>query len=305
ERFGEVTPQKSIAAHPQYADLLFHPAPARRPGPPPLLRLIARMTEGPALFEPFSDNPSDNDLRDVLGKALTLHRQERTPAQQRRIGRPYAMPHTWILSPGEPRSTLARLCATHDTKLWMRGFFRLPPLFNAHLVVLRLLPVRPETLLLRLFGRGKVLREALRDLEGWFPDPVALSIAELAERWLQIANSRNLEELDMVTRELMDYAKQTITLNHEMIRQQSKLEGKLEGQREGKLEGQREGKLEGQRETLLVLLEERFEVNTAHWRTRLETVVQPEQLKALFRTALRAETLEQVDQEFNALVAKR
>ena len=61
---------------------------------------------------------------------------------------------------------------------WPTGFFTHLPAHALHLVVIRHLPQTPETLLLRLLGRGHTLASAIVEL----PQRQALLRAIIAER---------------------------------------------------------------------------------------------------------------------------
>ncbi|MEO1271863.1 MAG: hypothetical protein AAFX99_27530 [Myxococcota bacterium] len=229
---GHVEPQKTIAAYPQYADLWFEP----HAHPPrvlhPTLHLLAHMGRKAALFEPFSTNPDRERLLDVLCKSLTLHRQLRNSASRSNSEETqhYQRAHTWVLSPGKPGTTLAAFKAEPDTELG-RGFYRLPEPLACHVVVLRQLPRCDETLLLRLMGRGKTLKDAADDLAALLPDEVAMAIAGLLGRWriIQLEQQQHVEDGMAVDHELLEHSRRVVEQRERFLKAEGMIEGVAEG----------------------------------------------------------------------------
>lgn len=153
---AEVRPLKS-----QRADLLFVPH-EKRDATLEALGVLDRMTAHACLLEPFSDAPSADDVRECLRKLLN-HRHARTLKRPARL----AAERSWLLCAGRPTSALDALGCT-VMRGWPRGFYELRGLAVA-LVALPELPLRDDTLALRLLGVGETrsarCRRALRCVE--------------------------------------------------------------------------------------------------------------------------------------------
>ena len=76
---------------------------------------------------------------------------------------PPPFPCLWIISNGSPDSLIEAM-RLRPMDGWPKGCFAGRPFDLFHLVVLRKLPGTPETLLLRLLGRGKTFDEATDDV---------------------------------------------------------------------------------------------------------------------------------------------
>ncbi|MEZ4293482.1 MAG: hypothetical protein R3B70_00785 [Polyangiaceae bacterium] len=84
--------------------------------------------------------------------------------------------HLWMLSAGRPREVLDGYeYRPHDA--WPPGFWTRPRLDATGIVVLSELPRARDTLLLRLLGRGRGLRDAIADLKALSEDAPEREIA--------------------------------------------------------------------------------------------------------------------------------
>ncbi|MEL6177589.1 MAG: hypothetical protein AAFS10_01490 [Myxococcota bacterium] len=290
EYFGRVERQRPISVWPQHADLWFEPDPSRRPLPHPLLPLIARMAQTPALFEPFSTNPNLDQMLDVITQSGILHRQRR-PKPYQTTDAPYTKARTWLITPGEPRNALAKLGARPDTSVWGPGFYVLPEAFDTTIIVVRLLPRTQTTVLLRLLGRGRTLERAIDDLTEMFPDRLVMEVTQAIHRWLQAAELRRAEsqELDMITQELIEQSRRL--WEHQRALDHA----------EGVVQGRAEGVVHGRVATLLVMLDERFGADQDTWAKLLAGIDTPEQLDHLVRITLSAANLQEVLDALNTL----
>ena len=224
EQVGDVEPQKEIATHPQFADFWFEPNPQRPLRVHPLLRLLVRMGDRPALFEPFSEAPTTEKVLDVLGKSLSLNRQLRNRAKrQKAMG--YQRARVWVIAAGRPNKALAELEARPDIDEWPEGFYRTAEALWLHVVVVRELPRTPETLLLRLMGRGRVLKGAMEELRRYVSDEVAELIIDALKRW-QVVRSEQ-QEVDVSYQEVVEYSRKLLAEHEERIRQEASQEARL------------------------------------------------------------------------------
>ncbi|MFO0652998.1 MAG: hypothetical protein U0326_42665 [Polyangiales bacterium] len=100
-------------------------------------------------------------------KVCAWHRQRVARAKARRRRAPPIAP-LWLICAGTPRKLRLALSFT-PLKGWPRGFYEGPDGSALRLVFVRELPVRSDTLLLRLMGAGTVLRRAVAEVEA-LPD---------------------------------------------------------------------------------------------------------------------------------------
>ncbi|WP_437998715.1 hypothetical protein WMF26_00685 [Sorangium sp. So ce185] len=147
--------------------------------------LLGELAAEPSLFEPFHGTPSLRQVRRCLRKQLTWHheleRRARTAASAVAPDEdadaspqpPVAFPALVVISPGRPETVLdAYRCEPAQP-----GVYHAVPGLVTRVVVLAELPRTRATLMLRLLGSGRVLRDALADLAALPDDAWEKSIA--------------------------------------------------------------------------------------------------------------------------------
>lgn len=115
----------------------------------------------------------------------------------------------------------------------MPGVYFLGEALRAAIVVIHQLPPTPETLWLRLLGRGRVQERAISELQG-LPPNTTYQRATLELVYNLKENLRVNQDLEEDDRELI----MRLEPLYQQDREQAKLEGRQEGQREGRLEGE-------------------------------------------------------------------
>ncbi|HBR73758.1 MAG TPA: flagellar assembly protein H, partial [Cyanobacteria bacterium UBA11159] len=162
---GGVTPAKQVPAEIRSIDIYFTPNPEK-----PCfaeykekLGLLGKMALTPALFEPFR-NPVTPDL--VISCLNKLFNVKADLARQAKRENPSfnETPWLWILTPTASDNLLNGFKATEDEGNWGEGIYFLGEYFRTAIVVIHRLPKTPETLWLRILGRGRVQEEALISL---------------------------------------------------------------------------------------------------------------------------------------------
>ena len=124
-----------------------------------------------------------------------------------------------------PNKALAELEARPDIDEWPEGFYRTAEALWLHVVVVRELPRTPETLLLRLMGRGRVLKGAMEELRRYVSDEVAELIIDALKRW-QVVRSEQ-QEVDVSYQEVVEYSRKLLAEHEERIRQEASQEARL------------------------------------------------------------------------------
>lgn len=166
--------------------------------------LLDRLCSQVCAFEVFHAPPGPVDLRECIRKLLNLHHvlEQRDP--------PPALPYLWILSAGRPASGLDALRAELMPD-FPPGVYAAPALLHMGIVLLNELPETRGTLLLRLLGAERTLRQAVAELKRLPPEAREVQIAMriLVECRIEIAEDpvhRTLEDEDFVmnTQEIVD-----------------------------------------------------------------------------------------------------
>ncbi|WP_437337950.1 hypothetical protein [Sorangium sp. So ce394] len=152
---GKVVTNAEVVGDAQHADVWYEPDPARASGRE-RLGLLGRIAATACTIEAYSDTPSVEEARACVEKHLALWR--RSSARNREAEPPFL----WVLSTGRPTAVLDGLRA-EPMAGWPAGVYEGPSLLRAAVVVLGELPRVRSTVLIRLMGGGRVLREAIED----------------------------------------------------------------------------------------------------------------------------------------------
>ena len=156
-RRGPVETDAEVPADTRRIDLWFTPDSTLAPVPDGL-GLLGRITAGPSTLEFFHNTPSGDELAGCLIK----HGEFRHFLSLRQP--PPAIPTQWVISSGCPESGIEGLWL-RPMHGWPSGIYEGPPLLWTRLVVVSELPVVRDTLLLRLLGAGRVLKQAIAELK--------------------------------------------------------------------------------------------------------------------------------------------
>ena len=285
-RAASAETEVEVIAAPQKIDLYCMPDPSRA-AERANMGLLGRLSAEPSLFEPFHDTPGPQHVRQCLRKQLTWHHElERrarvavaSSSQEQGAStvrcRRVPLPMLVIISPGRPKSVLK----AYSCELLSRGVYRSVPGLALRLVVLAELPQTRDTLMLRLLGKGRVLREALTDLKklpisAW---EVSVAMPLLVHFRYGIGQPRTIED-DKMSAEIRAW--------FEDYKQKLYAEGRAEG------------RAEGERNALLRQLRARFDIVPAAVIARIN-VVALEDLERWAERALSVQTLDEVFDEPN------
>ncbi|MDB9519026.1 hypothetical protein PN466_18945 [Roseofilum reptotaenium CS-1145] len=200
--FGEVKISLDVVSEVREIDVFFMPS---SPNPEGIaqLGLLATLSQVPTVFEPFRNPVQAEDIRSCLGKTWDLEAQLRRKAnrEETEFG-DRQIPQLWILSPTVSEDLLRSFAAFPAPENYPPGIYPLASGFKAGIVVIHQLDKSPETLWLRLLGRGRVQKEAIAELKA-LPEvhPFRGKTLELLYGLLTLLEKR--QDLDRGDRELM------------------------------------------------------------------------------------------------------
>jgi hypothetical protein len=230
----------------QSVDCVF--TPRGRPSPAPPGGWLDRMsTIGPGMIECFSHTLRPGELDACIYKREGLHHANAKRARKRKASRPQR-PHLWITSTDRPRDLLHAFEAEPFTN-WPRGVWTLRPWFRLHVVVLSELPREPDTLPLRLLGRGTTLRHAMMECAALLPDSPQ---ERLLGDFLLACRHYIVQDLELLKGLSMNALEQVHAM-YERLERKLREEGRKEGRKEG-----REEVRKAKTKALLQVLEWRF-----------------------------------------------
>ncbi len=242
--WGQVEISREISDEPRFIDLYFQPDPLQDPSS---LGLLGRMAQIPCLLEPYRNPVTLSQIRTCLLKALMVVAQQERSSPQ---GHP---PFLWILTPTASKRILKQ-CGAQPQAQWPRGIYSLATGFHAAIVVIHHLPQDPDTLWLRLLGRGRVQKQAIGEVLALAEeDPMALRVLELLLNW-KIMLDEKQEALREEERELvMNLSPAYLKWKEETLRE-GEQRGIQIGEQRGIQIGEQRGIQEGKAQLLLQLL---------------------------------------------------
>ena len=213
------------------------------------LGLLGRMAATRAIFEPFHSAATPDEICDCMVKLRYVCSQEKREAN--RTGRKVTWeeyPRLWVLTPTASKALLSEFSAKLDNK-WMPGVYFLTKILRTAIVVIHKLPETPETLWLRLLGKGTKQERAIKELQALPPDhPNRQMTVDLLVNFR--ANLAERQDLDSGGNKLVMQLKPLLDM---------KLEDTLrEGIQQGEQRGIQQGALQERRAMLQNLLVFRF-----------------------------------------------
>ncbi|TAE58838.1 MAG: DUF4351 domain-containing protein [Nostocales cyanobacterium] len=241
-----------VAAEVREIDVLFSPFPQQHQSLT-TLGLLGKMATKPAIFEPFRNPATKEEIIDCLLKSLEVRSAlKRETNRQKTSIQNLEFPQLWILTPTASTTILSGFGAVQKPD-WVEGVHFLPEYLQSVIVALHQLPSNPETLWLRILGRGNVQKQAIDELAALPPDhplrKVTLELLYNLQQNLNINQSIESDDRELVMR---------LAPLYQEDREQARQEGKREGRQEGRQEGKQEGRQEGETQIILRLLNRRF-----------------------------------------------
>lgn len=235
KNYGEVQAPSRVAGEVREIDVYFSPYPQANSSLQ-LLGILGKFASTPAIFEPFRNPASADEICDCLLKLLEVRGVLKREAKRNKTNFQEAeTPKLWILTPTASPEILSGFNATLKTDS-LPGIYYLGSALRTAIVVIHQLPRTNETLWIRMLGKGTVQKQAIEEL------------AELAPshpfRRITLELLYNLQKHLGVNQELED--KEIIMRLAPLYQQDRAL-----AIQEGKIEGKIQGKIEG--ETLLII----------------------------------------------------
>jgi hypothetical protein len=230
--YGQVETSKDITAEVRQIDLLFIPDPQPAQSLEKL-GLLGRMATNYAIFEPFRNPVSKSEIRSCIGKLFDVYAdlERQAKRNETRINET-ELPQLWIFTPTASVDILKSFNGTLDETNWGKGIYFLSTGLKTVVVAIHQLPSTPETLFLRVLGRGKVQRQAVEELEALANNsPFLGDIIELVHNLIAVLSARQRQEhdIDQDDQELIMKLSQMYQQQLEEIKKQERQEGEKLG----------------------------------------------------------------------------
>ena len=161
---GQVTIGKEVPGEARQVDVFFAPTSQSAANWEPL-GLLGQFAATACLLEPFRNQPSPTEVRDCLLKLFLIHaelqRQARRSDERVQEDR---LPRLWILASSASEALLNSFRVQLDQENWGQGVYFLADSLRTAIVSINQLPVTPNTLWLRILGKGRVQQQAIQEL---------------------------------------------------------------------------------------------------------------------------------------------
>ena len=218
--YGEVKPSEKVSGEIKEIDILFTP-PAQQSSNLQILGLLGRFAEYPAIIEPFRNAASADEICDCIIKLLEVKAELRREAKANKTKlQDSEIPKLWVLTPTISESKLLSFGAIQKED-WSRGVHFLPEALRTAIVAIHQLPETPETLWLRLLGRGSKQEQAIVELQALpLNHPYQQATLELVYNLRE--NLKLNQDIEEVDRELI----MRLEPLYQRDREQAKFEGK-------------------------------------------------------------------------------
>jgi hypothetical protein len=199
--YGEVKASEKVSGEIKEIDVLFTPA-KQQSSNIQILGLLGRFAEQPAIIEPYRNPASTDEICDCILKLLEIKALLRREAKVNKTKlQDSEIPKLWVLTPTISETRLSSF-GTMQKAGWLSGVHFLPDALRTAIIAIHQLPQTPETLWLRLLGRGSVQSQAIIELQALPLDyPYQKATLELVYNLRE--NLRVNQELEADDRELI------------------------------------------------------------------------------------------------------
>jgi hypothetical protein len=163
---GQVKTNYEIHTQRRYVDLYFLPNAVTDESWFQKLGLLGRMVRHACLLEPFRNSPTSGEVRNCLSKLFAVH-SELQNDQTRQNQKPLTeneLPNLWLLATTVYQPLLKRFEARTYLSEWGEGIYFLAEGFKAAIIDIQALPLTPETLFLRMLGKGITQKQAIKEI---------------------------------------------------------------------------------------------------------------------------------------------
>lgn len=227
--YGEVKASEKVSGEIKEIDVLFTPA-KQQSSKLQILGLLGRLAENPAIIEPYRNPASSDEICDCILKLLEVKASLRREAKANKIKlQESEIPKLWILTPTISETRLSSF-RTIQKEGWLSGVHFLADALRTAIVAIHQLPQTPETLWLRLLGRGSVQSQAIIELQA-LPLDHRYQKATLELVYNLRENLRVNQELETDDRELIMRLEPLYQRNREQAKEEGRQEGKQEGEK--------------------------------------------------------------------------
>lgn len=273
---GTVNIGRDVTSEVREIDVYFTPSTAI-PEYSETLGLLGKMANTTAIFEPFRNPANVSEICSCLGKLLDVRGElERKFRRENTRYDDAQLPKLWILMPTASKALVDSFNAIPDTENWMQVIYFLGESLRTAIVAIHQLPETPDTLWLRILGKGGVQQRAISQLSALATDDALRIIAlELLYRLQSNLVTDAPQELEPEERELIMAIAPLFQQQIQAAQQQAREEGLEQGLEEGLERGLEQGLERGRQEQQRLILENFLRVRFGELSPKMTVFLSP------------------------------
>ncbi|MEG4089047.1 flagellar assembly protein H [Microcoleus sp. Pol12B4] len=273
---GTVNVGRDVTSEVREIDVYFTPSTAI-PEYSETLGLLGKLANTTAIFEPFRNPANVSEICSCLGKLLDVRGEsERKFRRENTRYDDAQLPKLWILMATASKSLVDSFNAIPDTENWMQGIYFLGESLRTAIVAIHQLPETPETLWLRILGKGGVQQRAISQLSALAADdPLRIIALELLYRLQSNLVTDAPQELEPEERELIMAIAPLFQQQIQAAQQQAREEGLEQGLEEGLERGLKQGLERGRQEQQRLILENFLRVRFGELSPKMTAFLSP------------------------------
>ncbi|MEG3910025.1 flagellar assembly protein H [Microcoleus sp. w2-18bC1] len=249
---GEVETSKNVTAEVREIDVWFQPTSFESEYEyVQSLGLLGKMAATAAIIEPFRNPVTAEGIFSCVVKLLNSRAElgRRANRENQRFEE-RQLPMLWILTPTASEALLNSFGfrTSEESEGWGRGIYFLSEVWRVGLIAIHQLPRTPETIWLRMLGRGRVQQGAIAELTAF---PIDASIRANALQLLYIlqenlqANTPTNPTMDDEDQELVMAIVPLFQQKLQEAREQGLVQGIVKGLEQGREQGLEQGREQG------------------------------------------------------------
>jgi hypothetical protein len=263
---GKVETSRDVTGEARQIDVFFVPF-AEPPENAEPLGLLDKIATTSCVFEPFRNAITPSEIRSCMGKLFDVcgekERKARTKKQKLTEDE---LPVLWLLTPTISKTILSEFNARLDKSIGLKGVSSLGGGLRTKIVAIHQLPKTPETLWLRVLGKGRVQREAISELRD-LSDENQISSVVLELVYNLLTRLEASQELDSEDRELIMELSPIYLQRLETATQ--------EGVKQGVKQGLQQGLQQGAKQTKRIVVENLLRVRFGSLDDELSAIIEP------------------------------
>lgn len=197
---GEVRINYEIPGEPRFVDIWFIPSTQQHQSEN--FGILNKIAVTSCLLEPFRKQPTEREIRSCLAKLFHLEADlQRQAKRDKKSISDQELPRLWIIATSCSDKLLNKFMASENEN-WLPGIYFPSPLLLTGVIAIDKLANTPETLWLRILGKGIIQQAAINEVIALPEDDrKRYTILKLLGTWkisMEISNEIDVEDRELI-----------------------------------------------------------------------------------------------------------